>query len=74
MIAGRVAECSPRPGAAGAAAAAAVSAGDARSGASRDLTLLYATDVRADGSRTFEVRRWTGSGYETALRSEVGAG
>jgi len=74
MIGGHVAECSPRPGAAGGVEAAAAAANDARSGASDDDTLIYSTDVGSDGSRSFKVLRWTGSGYEEALRSDVAGG
>jgi hypothetical protein len=74
MIGGHVAECSPRPGAAGGAESAAAAADDARGGASDDDTLIYSTDVGSDGSRTFKVFRWTGSGYEEALRSDVAGG
>jgi hypothetical protein len=69
MIGSTVAECRPRP--ASAAELAAVAATDRRSGHSRDETLLYSTDVRADGARTIVVKSWNGSAYEEVLRSEV---
>jgi hypothetical protein len=73
MIASSVAVCGPARPEQGAVAEASVAADDRRSGVSRDSTLIYSTDVRANGSRTLVVRRWNGSDYEEVLRSEVAA-
>jgi len=71
MISGVVADCSrARPPAVPPAAAGV----EQRVGWSDDRTLEWTADVRPDGSRTFVVKRWTGSGYEEAVRSEVAAG
>jgi hypothetical protein len=67
MIAGHVAECAkPAPPDIPAAAGRTV-------GWSDDKTLQWIVDVKPDNSRIFRVERWTGSGYEEALRSEVAA-
>jgi hypothetical protein len=67
MIAGQVADCS-RP------APRDVPPAEGRTvGWSKDKTLQWTLDVRPDNSRTFTVYRWTGSGYEQALRSDVAA-
>jgi hypothetical protein len=67
MIAGRVAECSkPSPPDIPAAAGRTL-------GWSNDRTLQWIVEVKPDNSRSFKVHRWTGSGYEEALRSDVAA-
>jgi hypothetical protein len=67
MIAGHVAECAkPAPPDIPAVAGRTV-------GWSDDKTLQWIVDVKPDNSRIFRVERWTGSGYEEALRSEVAA-
>jgi hypothetical protein len=67
MIAGQVAECSrPTPPEIPAAAGRTV-------GWSNDRTLQWIVEVKPDNSRSFKVHRWTGSGYEEALRSDVAA-
>lgn len=67
MIAGQVADCStPSPPAIPSAVGQTV-------GWSDDKTLLWIVDVRSDNSRSFKVRRWTGSGYEEVLSSDVAA-
>lgn len=67
MIAGHVAECAkPAPPDIPAAPGRTV-------GWSDDKTLQWIVDVKPDNSRIFRVERWTGSGYEEALRSEVAA-
>jgi hypothetical protein len=43
-------------------------------GWSDDRTLQWSVEVRPDNSRSFAVKRWTGSGYEEVLRSDVAAG
>jgi len=68
MIAGEVAECSKAsppdiPAAAGRTI-----------GWSDDKTLQWIMEVKPDNSRSFKVQRWTGSGYEEVLRSDVAAG
>ena len=35
--------------------------------------LQWIVEVKPDNSRSFKVHRWTGSGYEEALRSDVAA-
>ena len=68
MIAGQVADCSrPAPPDIPAAAGRMV-------GWSDDETLQWIAEVQPDGSRTFKAHRWTGSGYEEVVRSEVSAG
>nr|WP_166178267.1 hypothetical protein [Altererythrobacter segetis] len=67
MIAGQVADCSRAsppdiPPAAGRTV-----------GWSNDKTLQWIVEVKPDNSRSFKVHRWTGSGYEEVLRSEVAA-
>jgi hypothetical protein len=67
MIAGQVADCSkPSPPDIPAAAGRTV-------GWSNDGTLQWIVEVKPDNSRSFKVHRWTGSGYEEALRSDVAA-
>jgi hypothetical protein len=67
MIAGLVADCSkPSPPDIPAAAGRTV-------GWSNDGTLQWIVEVKPDNSRSFKVHRWTGSGYEEALRSDVAA-
>lgn len=67
MIAGQVAECSkPSPPDIPAAAGRTV-------GWSADRTLQWIVEVKPDNSRSFKVHRWTGSGYEEVLRSDVAA-
>jgi hypothetical protein len=68
MIAGQVADCSAAPGAAVDPAPAGV---DQRMGWSADRTLQWIVQVKPDGSRDFRVHRWTGHGYEEALKSIV---
>lgn len=68
MIAAQVADCSratppDNPPAAGRTV-----------GWSDDKTLQWTLEVRPDNSRRFAVNRWTGSGYEEVLRSDVAAG
>ena len=68
MIAGEVADCSKAsppdiPSAAGRTV-----------GWSKDKTLQWIVEVKADNSRSFKVNRWTGSRYEEVLRSDVAAG
>ena len=68
MIAGEVAECSKAsppdiPAAAGRTI-----------GWSDDKTLQWIMEVKPDNSRSFKVQRWTGSGYEEVLRSDVASG
>lgn len=68
MIGGHVADCSrPSPPAIPAAAGRTV-------GWSDDKTLQWIVEVGPDNSRSFKVHRWTGSGYEEVLRSDVAAG
>ena len=68
MIAGNVADCSrATPPDVAAAAGRTV-------GWSDDKTLQWIVEVRPDNSRTFKVERWTGSGYEEAVRSDVAGG
>jgi hypothetical protein len=68
MIAGHVAESAkPAPPDTPAAAGRTV-------GWSDDKTLQWIVDVKPDNSRIFRVERWTGSGYEEALRSDVAGG
>ncbi len=70
MISGQVADCSrPNP----AAVPPAPAGVDQRVGWSDDKTLQWIADVRPDGSRSFKVYRWTGDGYQEALRSDVAA-
>jgi ketosteroid isomerase-like protein len=70
MISGDVADCSrPMPPAIPAPEAGVVQ----RVGWSDDKTLQWIVEVRLDGSRWFKVHRWTGSGYEEVIRSEVAA-
>jgi len=45
-----------------------------RSGWSKDKTLHWTADVRADGSRTISLQRWTGQAYAEVFRSDVAAG
>jgi hypothetical protein len=67
MISGQVADCSkPRPSDIAAAQGSLV-------GWSDDRTLQWIAEVQPDGSRSFKVHRWTGSGYEEVIRSEVAA-
>jgi hypothetical protein len=69
MIAGQVADCSrPSPPDIPTAAAGRTV------GWSNDRTLQWIVEVKPDNSRSFKVHRWTGSGYEEALRSDVAAG
>jgi hypothetical protein len=70
MIAGQVADCSAAPPAQAAPPPAGV---DQRVGWSADRTLQWTVQVKADGSRDFRVRRWTGRGYEDVLNSTVAA-
>ena len=70
MISGVVADCSKASPVAAPPAPAGV---DQRVGWSDDKTLQWIVDVRPDGSRSFKVHRWTGSGYEEVLRSDVAA-
>lgn len=68
MIAGEVADCSK-------AAPPDIPAEAGRTvGWSDDKTLQWIVEVKPDNSRSFKVHRWTGSGYEEALRSDVAAG
>jgi ketosteroid isomerase-like protein len=67
MISGRVADCSrPSPPDIPTAPGRMV-------GWSIDKSLQWIAEVRPDGSRTFKAHRWTGSGYEEVVRSEVAA-
>ncbi|HEY7806968.1 MAG TPA: hypothetical protein VIC34_07200 [Croceibacterium sp.] len=67
MISGEVADCSrPTPPDVPAAAGRLV-------GWSDDKTLEWIAAVQPDGSRSFKVQRWTGSGYEEVVRSDVAA-
>ena len=69
MIAGQVADCSkPSP------ADMPSAAGFGMTGESNDKTLRWIVEVKPDNSRSFRVQRWTGSGYEEVLRSDVAAG
>ena len=68
MIAAQVADCS-RP------APLDVPPAPGRTvGWSDDRTLQWTVEVEPDNARSFVVRRWTGDGYEEALRSDVAAG
>ncbi|MBO0749918.1 MAG: hypothetical protein J2O44_05765 [Porphyrobacter sp.] len=68
MISGEVADCSrPAPPAIAAAPGRTV-------GWSDDKTLQWIVEVKPDNARSFKVHRWTGSGYEEAVRSDVAAG
>jgi hypothetical protein len=70
MVSGDVADCSrPRPLAAPAAVGGVVQ----RVGWSDDKTLQWVVEVRPDGSRSFRVNSWNGSGYKEVLRSDVAA-
>jgi hypothetical protein len=69
MIGGSVASCT-----APATAPAATGTPGQIVGWSKDKTLQWIVEVAADGSRSLKVHRWTGSGYEEVLRSEVAAG
>jgi hypothetical protein len=70
MISGVVADCSkPTASSVPAPPAGVVQ----RVGWSDDKTLQWIVDVRADGSRSFKANRWTGDGFEEAVRSDVGA-
>lgn len=69
MIGGSVASCT-----APATAPAVADAPGQTAGWSRDRTLRWIVRVAPDGSRSLEVHRWNGSGYEEVLRSEVAAG
>lgn len=67
MIAGQVADCSK-------ASPPDIPAATGRTvGWSDDKTLQWIVEVKPDNSRSFRVQRWTGSGYEEVLRSEVAA-
>jgi hypothetical protein len=70
MVSGDVADCShPRPLAVPAAVGGVVQ----RVGWSDDKTLQWVVEVRPDGSRSFRVNSWNGSGYKEVLRSDVAA-
>lgn len=67
MISGVVADCSrPTPPAIAPTPGRLV-------GWSDDKTLQWIAEVQPDGSRSFKVHRWTGSGYEEVIRSDVAA-
>jgi hypothetical protein len=67
MIAGEVADCSK-------ASPPDIPAEAGRTvGWSDDKTLQWIVEVKPDNARSFKVHRWTGSGYEEALRSDVAA-
>jgi len=70
MISGEVADCSKAsPPTIPVPAAGVVQ----RVGWSDDKTLQWIAEVQPNGSRWFKVHRWTGSGYEEVVRSEVAA-
>lgn len=68
MIAAQVADCSR------AAPPEIPPAAGRTVGWSDDKTLQWTVQVKPDNSRSFAVKRWTGSGYEEVLRSDVAAG
>ncbi|MET0251229.1 MAG: hypothetical protein ABW203_03530, partial [Novosphingobium sp.] len=76
MIAGKVAECTPRPDPAPdpATAAPEPAAGDVRTGRSRDGTLTWVSSVAADNRASLVVRMWNGQRFEEVLRTESPAG
>jgi hypothetical protein len=65
MIGAKVAECTPKPGAAPIPPPPPGS--DARAGASSDATLQWSSSVDAAGARVFGVWLWTGHGFDPVL-------
>ena len=70
MIQAKVATCEGRPGLPLTAPAVGE---DMKTGASRDQSLLYASTVRPDGSRSISVRVWNGAAHDTVLEETVAA-
>lgn len=68
MIPAKVATCEGRPGLPLSAPAVGE---DMKSGVAKDQSLIYASTVRPDGSRTVSVKVWSGTTHETVLEETV---